>query len=57
MMPDDTETKTPRPRAVFSPQDFDLLKEAMGDFIRNLPEDDNRSQKAAALFHRLGRAG
>ena len=57
MMSEDAETKQPRPRAVFSPQDFDLMKEALGEFIRNLPEDDKRSVQAAALYHRLGRAG
>lgn len=56
-MTDPSAIDRPRPRAVFSPQDFDLMKDALGDFIRNLPDGDKRSQQAAALFHRLGRAG
>ena len=46
-----------RPRAVLSPMDFDLLKEAVGEYIRNLPEDDARSRQFTQLYHRLGRAG
>lgn len=51
--PDDIER--PRARAVFSPQDFALLKDALGEFIRTLPADDPRSQQATRLYHRLGR--
>ena len=46
-----------RARAIFSPQDFDLLKEAVAAFIRQMPEDDPRSRQFSQLFHRLGRAG
>ncbi|HEU0043876.1 hypothetical protein [Sphingomonas sp.] len=46
-----------RPRAVLSPMDFDLLKEAVGEYIRNLPDDDTRSRQFTQLYHRLGRAG
>ena len=45
----------PRPRAVFSPEDYGLIKEAVGDFARRLPEDDPRVTKLARLHHRLGR--
>ena len=46
-----------RARAIFSPADFDLLKEAVGEYIRNLPEGDTRSRQFTQLYHRLGRAG
>ena len=49
------ELKQPRPRAVFSPEDYELIKEAVGDFARRLPEDDPRVSKLARLHHRLGR--
>lgn len=45
-----------RPRAVFSSADFDLLKEAVGEYIRNLPQGDPRSRQLTQLYHRLGRA-
>lgn len=52
----DTETTArPRARAVFSPADFSLMKEALGEFIRNMPDGDPRSQQATNLHHRLGR--
>lgn len=61
MMSDDTDLRErpsdqQRARAIFSAMDFELLKEALGEFIRDLPEDDKRSPQAAALYHRLGRA-
>ena len=46
-----------RPRAVLSPMDFDLLKEVVGDYIRDLPEDDPRARQLTQLYHRLGRTG
>ncbi len=46
----------PRARAIFSPADFDLLKEAVGAYIRDLPEGDARSRQFTQLYHRLGRA-
>lgn len=53
----DEEPTRPRARAIFSPQDFDLLKEAVGEYIRNLPDADTRSRQFTQLYHRLGRAG
>ena len=62
MMSDDLDTRERpndggRPRAVLSPMDFDLLKEAVGEYIKNMPEDDTRSRQFTQLYHRLGRAG
>lgn len=54
-MTDETATDRPRARAVFSPADFTLMKEALGDFIRALPDGDPRMQQATNLHHRLGR--
>lgn len=62
MMSDDVDTRERpndqgRARAIFSAMDFDLLKEAVGEYIRNLPEHDPRSRQFTQLYHRLGRAG
>lgn len=46
----------PRSRAVFSTEDFSLLKEAIGAYVRNIA-DDPRSSKFSNLYHRLGRLG
>ena len=46
----------PRSRAVFSTEDFDLMKEAVGDYVKTLA-DDQRSSKFSNLYHRLGRLG
>ena len=59
-MSDDVDTRErtsdqPRPRAVLSPMDFDLLKEAVAAFIKSMPEDDTRSRQFTQLYHRLGR--
>ena len=54
-MSEDADTNRPRARAVFSPADFSLMKEALGEFIRTLPAGDPRSQQASNLHHRLGR--
>ena len=59
-MSDDHDTRErpagqPRPRAVLSPMDFDLLKEAVAAFIKTMPEDDARSRQFSQLYHRLGR--
>ena len=61
MMSDDIDTRErpseqPRARAIFSPADFDLLKEAVAAFIKAMPEDDTRSRQYTQLYHRLGRA-
>ena len=45
-----------RTRAVFSTEDFALLKEAVADYVRKL-SDDPRSAKFSNLYHRLGRLG
>ena len=45
-----------RTRAVFSTEDFALLKEAVADYVRKLA-DDPRSSKFSNLYHRLGRLG
>ena len=53
----DTETRDPpRSRAVFSTEDFDLMKEAVGHYVKHIA-DDPRSAKLSNLFHRLGRLG
>ena len=49
-MPNDQQ----RARAVFSTDDFGLMKEAVGEYIKKLA-DDPRSSRLAALYHRLGR--
>ena len=47
-------TDTQRPRAVFSNEDFALLKEALAEHVRRIA-DDPRSAKFSNLYHRLGR--
>ena len=47
-MSEDTDTARPRARAVFSPADFSLMKEALGEFIRNLPAGDPRTPATPA---------
>ena len=46
----------PRSRAVFSTEDFELMKEAVGDYVRKIA-DEPRSAKFSNLYHRLGRLG
>mgnify|MGYP006390949215 CR=1 FL=1 len=49
------EQPTPaRSRAVFSFFFFELMKEAVADYIKKI-QDDPRSSKFANLYHRLGR--
>ena len=45
-----------RSRAVFSTEDFGLMKEAIGDYIKKIA-DEPRSSKFSNLYHRLGRLG
>ena len=45
-----------RSRAVFSTEDFSLMKEAVADYVRRIA-DDLRSVKFSNLYHRLGRLG
>ena len=49
-------TAPARSRAVFSTEDFGLMKEAVADYIRKVA-DEPRSVKFANLYHRLGRLG
>ena len=46
----------PRSRAVFSTEDFQLMKEAVSEYIRKI-QDEPRSSKFVNLYHRLGRLG
>lgn len=43
-----------RPRAVFSTEDFELMKQAVAHYIRHV-QDKPESTKLSALYHRLGR--
>ena len=45
-----------RARAVFSTEDFALMKEAVGAYVRQIA-DDPKSAKFSSLYHRLGRLG
>ena len=45
-----------RSRAVFSTEDFGLMKEAIGEHIKRIA-DDPKSAKYSNLYHRLGRLG
>jgi hypothetical protein len=49
-------TEPQRSRAVFSTEDFALMKEAIGDYLRKIT-DEPRSAKFSNLYHRLGRLG
>lgn len=52
-----TETREmPRSRAVFSTEDFGLMKEAVASYVKQIA-DDPRSAKFSNLYHRLGRLG
>jgi len=50
-------TEPTRTRAVFSTDDFTLLKEALGELISKISIDDTRLNRLSALYHRLGRVG
>jgi hypothetical protein len=45
-----------RSRAVFSTEDFSLMKEAVANYVKQIA-DDPRSAKFSNLYHRLGRLG
>lgn len=45
-----------RSRAVFCTEDFALLKEAVGEYVRQI-QDEPRSMKFSNLYHRLNRLG
>jgi hypothetical protein len=54
-----TETMTPEParaRAVFSTEDFALLREAVAAHLRTVADSPD-SVKFSNLYHRLGRLG
>jgi hypothetical protein len=52
-----TDTRDPpRSRAVFSTDDFALMKEAVAHYVKQIA-DDPRSAKFSNLYHRLGRLG
>lgn len=48
-----TRNEPQRSRAVFSTEDFDLMKEAVSAYVRQIA-DDPRSAKFSNLYHRLG---
>jgi predicted Zn-dependent peptidase len=57
--PEDTDMTTPEParaRAVFSTEDFKLLRAAVLAYLK-AHEDDEDSVKYSNLYHRLGRLG
>ena len=52
-------TQAPQParsRAVFSPEDFGLIRTAIAHYLREV-QDQPESVKYANLAHRLGRVG
>lgn len=49
-------TEPTRARAVFSTEDFELLKVAVADYLQKV-KDKPESIKYGALYHRLGRLG
>lgn len=49
-------TEPTRSRAVFSTEDFQLMKEAIGSYVQKIA-DDPKSAKFSNLYHRLGRLG
>jgi hypothetical protein len=48
-------TEPTRARAVFSTEDFALIKEALATLIAKVGDDDVRLSRISALYHRLGR--
>lgn len=53
------QNETPEPkrsRAVFTTDDFALMKEAVAHYVQHIA-DDPRSVKFSSLYHRLGRLG
>ncbi|MEJ7934576.1 hypothetical protein WG907_09940 [Sphingobium sp. AN558] len=47
-------TEPTRSRAVFSTEDFSLIRTAVGDYLQKV-KDQPESVKYANLYHRLGR--
>lgn len=52
-----TDDEPRRARAVFSTEDFALMKEAVAALIAGMSDDDARLSRLSALYHRLGRVG
>jgi hypothetical protein len=50
------QTEAQRPRAIFSTQDFQLLRVAVGEYAKTCT-DPSLAAKYASLLHRLGRVG
>lgn len=58
-MTDEDRIHTPEPersRAVFSQQDFKLIRTAISHYLKEL-DDQNEMRKYSNLHHRLGRLG
>jgi hypothetical protein len=55
-MTTETKTEPARSRAVFSTEDFRLLKVAVADYMQKV-QDTPESIKYGNLYHRLGRLG
>jgi hypothetical protein len=49
-------TEPTRSRAVFSTEDFKLIKKAVAFYVRE-NQDDEDSSKYSNLYHRIGRLG
>ena len=45
-----------RPRAVFTTDDFRLMRDALAHYLKSSPGNGDM-RKAASLYHRLGRVG
>ena len=45
-----------RPRAVFTTDDFRLMREALAHYLKT-SQNNGDARKAASLYHRLGRVG
>jgi hypothetical protein len=43
-----------RPRAIFCPEDFELIRNAISHYLQQEPNHPNRA-KYSNLYHRLGR--
>lgn len=53
-MNDTQATEIQRSRAVFSSEDFELIRTAVGHYLR-VVKDETESVKYSNLYHRLGR--
>lgn len=52
-------TTPTRPRAVFAPEDYALIRKALHVYMHNWGNslDDEEARKLSNLLHRLGRVG